>query len=169
MPVFIYYRMHPVGSPELICMLMGDIRQNKTGIIQWNYLPIFCTKTFLSLKKSLEDAKVVDRLWIEKSRKTASESSPKTRITLRCVLSTLIFYHVKWELLPARAALPASPRCVVKTAGGIRCFRLTYKTIWIFLIINLIKTLRCSNSTRGWFTSLFFQLPICFSNFPTPA
>ena len=32
-------------------------------------MPIFCTKTFLSLKKSLEDAKVVDRLWIEKSRK----------------------------------------------------------------------------------------------------
>lgn len=32
-------------------------------------IPIFCTKTFLSLKKSLEDAKVVDRLWIEKSRK----------------------------------------------------------------------------------------------------
>lgn len=31
-------------------------------------IPIFCTKTFLSLKKSLEDAKVVDRLWIEKSR-----------------------------------------------------------------------------------------------------
>ena len=31
-------------------------------------IPVFCTKTFLSLKKSLEDAKVVDRLWIEKSR-----------------------------------------------------------------------------------------------------
>lgn len=31
-------------------------------------MPIFCTKIFLSLKKSLEDAKVVDRLWIEKSR-----------------------------------------------------------------------------------------------------
>ena len=31
-------------------------------------MPIFCTKTFLSLKKSLEDAKVVDRLWIEKNR-----------------------------------------------------------------------------------------------------
>ena len=30
--------------------------------------PIFCTKTFLSLKKSLEDAKLVDRLWIEHDR-----------------------------------------------------------------------------------------------------
>lgn len=31
-------------------------------------VPVFCTKTFLSLKKSLEDAKVVDRLWIEHNR-----------------------------------------------------------------------------------------------------
>ena len=30
--------------------------------------PIFCTKTFLSLKKSLEDAKLVERLWIEHDR-----------------------------------------------------------------------------------------------------
>ena len=31
-------------------------------------IPIFCTKTFLSLKKSLEDAKLVERLWIEHDR-----------------------------------------------------------------------------------------------------
>ena len=30
--------------------------------------PIFCTKTFLALKKSLEDASVVERLWIETKR-----------------------------------------------------------------------------------------------------
>lgn len=30
--------------------------------------PIFCTKTFLALKKSLEDAKLVERLWIEHDR-----------------------------------------------------------------------------------------------------
>ena len=32
--------------------------------------PIFCTKTFLSLKKSLEDAKMVERLWIEHDRES---------------------------------------------------------------------------------------------------
>lgn len=32
-------------------------------------LPIFCTKTFMALKKSMEDAKYVERLWIAKSRK----------------------------------------------------------------------------------------------------
>ena len=31
-------------------------------------IPVFCTKTFLSLKKSLEDVKLVDRLWIEHDR-----------------------------------------------------------------------------------------------------
>lgn len=31
-------------------------------------MPIFCTKTFMALKKSLEDAKYVERLWIEKTR-----------------------------------------------------------------------------------------------------
>ena len=46
---------------------------------------------------------------IEKSRKTASESSPKTRITLRCVLSTLVFYHVQQELLPARIVQQVIP------------------------------------------------------------
>lgn len=31
-------------------------------------MPIFCTRTFLSLKKSLEDAKLVDRLWVQRKR-----------------------------------------------------------------------------------------------------
>lgn len=31
-------------------------------------LPIFCTKTFMALKKSMEDAKYVERLWIAKKR-----------------------------------------------------------------------------------------------------
>ena len=31
-------------------------------------VPIFCTKTFMALKKSLEDAEMVERLWVEKSR-----------------------------------------------------------------------------------------------------
>ena len=29
---------------------------------------MFCTKTFMVLKKSLEDAEMVERLWVEKSR-----------------------------------------------------------------------------------------------------
>ena len=30
--------------------------------------PIFCTKTFLSLKKSMEDSKLVEKLWIARKR-----------------------------------------------------------------------------------------------------
>ena len=32
-------------------------------------MPIFCTKTFLALKKSMEDAKLVERLWVVSKRK----------------------------------------------------------------------------------------------------
>ena len=31
-------------------------------------VPIFCTKTFMALKKSMEDAETVERLWIVKNR-----------------------------------------------------------------------------------------------------
>ena len=31
-------------------------------------MPVFCTKTFMSLKKSMEDAELVEKLWIEKER-----------------------------------------------------------------------------------------------------
>lgn len=32
-------------------------------------MPIFCTKTFLALKKSLEESELVERIWIQKERK----------------------------------------------------------------------------------------------------
>src|SRR5699024_9054905 len=31
-------------------------------------IPVFCTKTFMSLKKSMEDAELVEKLWIAKER-----------------------------------------------------------------------------------------------------
>ena len=58
-------------------------------------VPIFCTKTFMALKKSLEDSEMVERLWIEKSRKRgrlsiAFDATKETYLSVR-VLSGIRF------------------------------------------------------------------------------
>ena len=61
---YFYDVQHETAVWEMgVEMIVSKIMSSESSQI-----PVFCTKTFLSLKKSLEDAKVVDRLWIEKSR-----------------------------------------------------------------------------------------------------
>lgn len=59
-------------------------------------MPVFCTKTFMSLKKSMEDAELVERLWIAKDR-TRGKLSLKYDATKDEYLGILILSNIRFK------------------------------------------------------------------------
>lgn len=59
-------------------------------------MPVFCTKTFMSLKKSMEDAELVERLWIVKER-TRGKLSLKYDATKDEYLGILILSNIRFK------------------------------------------------------------------------
>lgn len=59
-------------------------------------MPIFCTKTFMALKKSIEDAKLVERLWIVKNR-IRGKLGLKFDATKEEYLEILILSHIRFK------------------------------------------------------------------------
>lgn len=87
--------------------------------------PIFCTKTFLSLKKSLEDAKLVERLWIEHDRshgrlKLSYDATKDEYLEMR-ILSNIRF--IEKDLLTAKEIYDSYARNTVGKVkrGDQRC------------------------------------------------
>lgn len=65
-----YERVWDLGVRTIISRIrFNDVEHVLTSLSgEESEMPIFCTKTFMALKKSMEDAKLVERLWVANKR-----------------------------------------------------------------------------------------------------